>query len=73
MGHAFQMLLEGRLIEALAWNPAAPALALAMAVWVIRPPRWSPQARDTACGLAIAALLLAWGARLSHAVGELPL
>jgi hypothetical protein len=75
MTRAFLLLSQLRVGDAICTNPVSPALAAAMATWAVRPLRWSPRTRDVACGAALAAVLLGWGARcLSLALGfRLPL
>ena len=67
MTRAFLLLAELRLADAFAANPASPALAAAMATWLLRPPRLSPRYRTLACGAALAAVLVAWANRCSYA------
>jgi hypothetical protein len=73
MTRAFLLLSELRVGEALSANPASPALVAAMAIWLVRPVRWSLRTRSVASAAALAALLLGWGARLSPLELRLPL
>jgi len=73
MTRAFLLLAELRLADAFAANPASPALAAVMAIWLLRPPHPSPRVRAFACAAALAAVLLAWANRCSFAWLQLPL
>jgi hypothetical protein len=73
MTRAFLLLAELRLGDALAANPASAPLVAVMATWLVRPFRWAPRTRDVVTAAALAAVLLAWGARCLSLELRLPL